>query len=110
MPGMSVTLRSGLPEDVFDALGMALDGGGAVAVAADAERILAGDLHQVGGFPEDARDLLVLHPSSILALDVAHTSARRTFSLRKRSLARLSIRLAHPAQPAAGTRIRVKLP
>jgi hypothetical protein len=46
---------------------MAFDGGGAVAVAADAERIFAGDFHQIGGFPEDAGYLLVFHPKSILA-------------------------------------------
>src|ERR1039458_801014 len=55
-------------EDVFDPLGMAFDSGSAVAVTADAERIFSGDLHQIGGFPEDARYLLVLHPRSILAL------------------------------------------
>src|ERR1039457_7300333 len=54
-------------EDVFDPLGMAFDIGSAVAVTADAERIFAGDLHQIGGLPEDARYLLVLHPRSILA-------------------------------------------
>src|ERR1039457_4224313 len=47
---------------------MAFDSGSAVAVTADAERIFSGDLHQIGGFPEDARYLLVLHPRSILAL------------------------------------------
>ena len=49
-------------EDVFDPFGMAFDSGCAVAVAADAERIFAGDLHQIGGFPEDAGYLLVFHP------------------------------------------------
>ena len=64
MPGISVTLRSGIFEDVFDPLGMAFDSGGAVAIAADAERIFAGDLHQIGGLPEDAGDLLVLQAES----------------------------------------------
>ena len=44
-----------------DALGMAFHSGGAVAIAADAEAILAGDLHQVGGFVKDARDFFVFH-------------------------------------------------
>ena len=60
MPGMSVTLRAGSREDVGDALGVAFDGGGAVAIAANAEAVLARDLHEVGGFPEHARDFLVL--------------------------------------------------
>ena len=50
-------------ENIFDPLGMAFDSGGTVAVTADAERIFAGDLHQIGGFVEDAGNLLVLHPS-----------------------------------------------
>ena len=44
--------------------GIALDGRGAVAIAADAEPVLAGDLHQVGGLPEQPRDFLVLQPGS----------------------------------------------
>ena len=50
-----------IPQNLGDALRVALHGGGAVAVTADAEAVVARDLHQVGGFPEDAGDLLVLH-------------------------------------------------
>ena len=38
-----------------DLFGMPFDHAGGVAVAADAERILAGDFHQVGGFVEEVR-------------------------------------------------------
>ena len=41
----------GVAQNVRDALGVAFDGGGAVAVAADAEAVFAGDLHQVGRLP-----------------------------------------------------------
>jgi hypothetical protein len=37
-------------QDIFNALGIAFDGGRRVAVAADAEAVLGGDLHQVRGF------------------------------------------------------------
>ena len=57
-----------IAQDIGDALGMAFDGRGAVAVAADAEGILAGDLHQIGRLPQHARDFLVLHPMTILAI------------------------------------------
>ena len=58
-------LALGVAQDVGDALGIAFDGGGAVAVAADAEAVFAGDLHQIGGFPEHARDFFVLHVLSL---------------------------------------------
>src|SRR5665811_2468898 len=32
----------------------------AVAIAANAERVFGGDLHEIGGLPEHARDVLVL--------------------------------------------------
>ena len=54
----------GVVEDVHDALRISLDGGRAVAIAADAERVLGGDLHQIGGFLEDARDFLVFQAGS----------------------------------------------
>src|SRR5207302_2656535 len=54
-------LAVGIAQDIDDALRIALDGGGAVTVAADAERILTRDLHQIGGLPEHARNLFVLH-------------------------------------------------
>ena len=47
-------------EDAGDAFGVALNGGGAVAVAANTKGILGGDLHQVGRLPQYARDFLVL--------------------------------------------------
>ena len=57
-------LAGGVAEDVDDALGQALDGRRAVAVAADAEAVVPVDLHQVGGFPENARDFLVFQEAS----------------------------------------------
>ena len=60
MPGMSVTLRSGSLQDIDDALRIAFHGSGAVAIAANAEPVFGGDLHQIGGLPEQARDFLVL--------------------------------------------------
>ena len=61
MPGISVTLRSGFAQDIVDALRIAFDGRGGVAIAADAEAVLGGDLHQVGGFGEQARDFTIFH-------------------------------------------------
>ena len=50
-------------DDVFDLLGVILDGLSGVAVGADAERILAVDFEQVGGFVEDVGDGFVVHGS-----------------------------------------------
>ena len=44
--------------DIGDAFRIALDGGGPIAIAPDAERILAGDFHEVGGF---IAGLLLVH-------------------------------------------------
>ena len=54
-------------QDVLDALGVALDDGSAVAIAADAEGVLGGDLHEISGLGKQSRDLPVLHVP-ILAL------------------------------------------
>ena len=54
-PGTSVIFALRIGEDIGDAFGIAFDGGGAVAIAADAEAVVAGDLHQIGGFIENAR-------------------------------------------------------
>ena len=61
-------LARGVAQDVLDALGVALDGRGAVAVAANAEGILAGDLHQIGRLPQHARDFLVLQAGPSIQL------------------------------------------
>src|ERR1019366_7112118 len=53
-------LALGVAQDIHDALRVAFHGGSAVAIAANAERIFASDLHQIGGFPEHARDFLIL--------------------------------------------------
>src|SRR5205807_8682174 len=50
-----------IAQDVSDALRIAFDGRRAVAVTADAKRVLACDLHQVGGLREYSRNLSVLH-------------------------------------------------
>ena len=68
MPGMSVTLRSGSRRISAMRSGIAFHGGRAVAIAANAEAVLAGDLHQIGGFPEHARDFLVLQTGSSIQL------------------------------------------
>src|SRR5665811_1562863 len=39
---------------------VAFHGGSAVAIAANSERVFGGDLHEIGGLPEHARDVLVL--------------------------------------------------
>jgi hypothetical protein len=57
-------LAVGIAEDVDDAFGEAFDGGGAVAIAADAEAVVPIDLHEVGSLPEDARDFLILQVAS----------------------------------------------
>ena len=59
-------LALGVGENVGNALGIAFDRGGAVAVTANAETILTRDLHQIGGFVEDAREFTVLQESILL--------------------------------------------
>ena len=61
-------LAVGVAQDIGDTLRVAFHGGGAVAIAANAEAIFGGDLHQIGGFPEDARDFLVLQTDSSIQL------------------------------------------
>ena len=61
MPGMSVTFSFGVFQDGGDRIRDAFDDAGGVAVAADAEGILAGDFHQVGGFVEELGDGAVFH-------------------------------------------------
>ena len=51
----------GLADDVGNLLGLSFDGFGGVAVGANAERVSAVDLEQVGGFVENAGDGLVVH-------------------------------------------------
>src|ERR1039458_2634674 len=58
----------GVLEDVRHPLRVALDGTRAVEICAHGTGIFAGDLHELGGFRENTRYLLVLHPRSILAL------------------------------------------
>src|SRR5207302_1044847 len=58
----------GIAHKIRDAFGISFDGGAAVAIAADAEAVLAGDLHEVGGLPEQARDFFVLQPDSLVQL------------------------------------------
>ena len=53
-------LAGGVFEDVGDALGIAFDGGRTVAIAAYAEGIFTGDLHEIGGFRKQASNLFVL--------------------------------------------------
>jgi hypothetical protein len=52
-------------DDVFDLLRMILDGLRSVTVGANAERVLAVDLKQVGGVEEDVGDSLVVHAPKI---------------------------------------------
>lgn len=52
-------LAFGVTQNVDDALGIAFDGRSPVAVAADAERVVAGDLHQIGRLPQEARDFAI---------------------------------------------------
>ena len=54
-------LAVGAAENVLNALGMSFDDAGCVSVAADAERILTRDFHQVGGFGQQAGIFPVLH-------------------------------------------------
>ena len=75
-------LAFGVAQDIDDTLRVAFDGSGAVAIAANAEAIFGGDLHQIGGFPEDARDFLVLQTGSSIqlyrvGLDLLVPAARR---------------------------------
>ena len=60
MPGMASTFL-GSSNDVGDLLRQGFDGFGGVAIRADAERVLAVDFQQVGGFEENARDGFVVH-------------------------------------------------
>ena len=53
-------LAFGIAQNVDDALRVAFHRGRAVAIAADAKPVLARDFHQIGRFPEHARDFLVL--------------------------------------------------
>src|SRR5262249_33797943 len=50
----------GIAKDILDALGVALHGSGAVAIAADTEAVFARDLHQIGRFVQQSRDFFVL--------------------------------------------------
>src|SRR6516162_7645273 len=63
-PGNIGDLALRISQDVVDPLRVALDDSSGVAIAPDAEAILARDLHQVGGFIEQAGELPVLHRSS----------------------------------------------
>ncbi len=54
-----------LGHDVFNLLGMVLDGLGGVAIGTDAERVLPIDFQQVGGFEKDVGDRLVVHAPKI---------------------------------------------
>src|SRR5262249_15848011 len=47
---------------------IAFDSRGGIAIAANAESVLAGDFHQVGGFRQHAGDFAVLHSLPIFAL------------------------------------------
>ena len=64
MPGMASTAFS-VVDDVGNLLGMALDSLGGAAVGADAEAVVALDLHEVGGLVEDVGDGLVVHGQSL---------------------------------------------
>src|SRR6266699_728849 len=54
-------LAGGVFHNVVHALRVAFDCAGAVAVAADAEAVLARDLHEIGGFVQGTGDLFVFH-------------------------------------------------
>ena len=58
-------LAFGIVQDVGDAFRITFDGGRAVAVAADAEAVFAGDLHQIGGFIQQACEFAVLQSMMI---------------------------------------------
>jgi hypothetical protein len=51
----------GFGDDVFDLLRVIFDGLGGIAVGADAERILAVDFEQIGGFVENRGDGFIVH-------------------------------------------------
>ena len=79
-----------------DELGtVTLDGGGGIAKTADAERVLAGDLHEVGGFREASGDFLILHAG--LIFNSKTTPYRSWLRSETRSEAR-----SEPRMPASG--------
>jgi len=49
-----------IAHDIGDALGESFDRGGAIPIAANPEPVLARNLHEIGGLPEDARNFFVL--------------------------------------------------
>src|SRR5579872_2682547 len=51
----------GILEDCRDSFRITLDRRRRVAITADAKPVLAGNFHQVGGFPEHARDFTIFH-------------------------------------------------
>ena len=54
-------LTGGVGAEGGEAFAVAFDDSGGVAVAANAEAVFGGDLHQVGGFAEELGDLNILH-------------------------------------------------
>ena len=51
----------GVGKNVVDALGIAFDGRSGVAIGADAKAVFAGNLHQVRGLGEHAREFTIFH-------------------------------------------------
>src|ERR1039457_4233588 len=92
-------------QDIGDAFRVAFHGGSAVAIAANAKRIFGGDLHQIGGFPQHARDFLVLqtgflHPIVSGRVGPFGRAARR-FYMQQRRLVFSVVVLTFLAAPAA---------
>ncbi len=66
-----------IAQNIVNALGITFDSRRAVAIAADAEGILPGDLHQVSRLPQHARNFAILH----LALEsIVRSGAGRTMA------------------------------
>ena len=58
-------LAGGIAQDIGDTFGVAFNRGGAVAVASNAERVFARDLHQIGRFRQYPRDFLVFQKGAL---------------------------------------------
>ena len=87
-------------KDVFYALGIPFDRRRAVAIAADAKAVLAGDLHQIAGFRQDAREVSVFQALSVLAGRYVRTASDRPGRRRpRRALSAAAASARNPLRP-----------